>query len=611
MKTRIISFIFALMMVIGMIPSTVVNAASITTDVVIHKRSVDTGTTTTTHDGTELPEADAPGAPLSGIVFKYWTVSSSASDAQMSAIAALATIEQIEAWAAANPTILTGGTETTATGSDGTVTVTGLAEGIYLFGEVNGSASNVTEYIGVPFLLELPAMKTDGTGYFGTGADALHVYPKNATHSPGLDLEKTSTDGTVIGGAVFEIQKYNGTSYVKDTTLGVNGSITLAGGKLTLSGIPAGQYQLVETKAPAGYILNDTPVKFTVSSGSITFDSENSPLAGFDTTGDNPKITIKNEAKPTIDKTVDDAATSSATVGDNVAWTISTSVPKSIASYNKFIITDTIDSRLDFKGTAAADGFEIVATDGTTLTAGTHYTVAYNNNQLTVTFIPSSLTAFEGQKLTISYNTVINETAGMGEAIPNDAELNFDNGYGCVTDKDDQDDPPIKPPVTPEVWTGGAKFAKVDGSDNTVVLPGAEFKIATKADGTTFLKWTQDLIDINTDTSKFGSQTVGEDIIMKSGTDGTFEIKGLKAGDYWLVETKAPSFNNKQYNLLRDPAIFTVTETSYDTTNTMKVENNSGIQIPKTGGIGTLVFTILGVMLMGAAVMMYRRERQK
>lgn len=37
----------------------------------------------------------------------------------------------------------------------------------------------------------------------------------------------------------------------------------------------------------------------------------------------------------------------------------------------------------------------------------------------------------------------------------------------------------------PEVYTGGARLIKVDANDNTVVLPGAEFKLyrlATAAD---------------------------------------------------------------------------------------------------------------------------------
>lgn len=603
---RLISMLFAVALTLGLVPAMASAADPIATDLVIHKMQVETGTGLENHDGTELSDftgTNLEGAtPLAGIIFKYWKISDAATPAQMSEIKGLSTIADIEAYVAANPTILTGGTETAASSAAGIVNVNGLAEGKYLFGEVNGAAENVSEYIGVPFLLELPQMKTDGTAYFGTGADALHVYPKNVKKMPGLDVETVNASDARIGGGEFLVQQYNSVTdaYETVTSIGTAGTISLPSGFITLADLPAGQYQLVNTVAPTGYVVDARPVGFTVSAGTITFDSPNSPMASFTPASgtDNPMITIEFNAKPDVSKTEGNGGTEQ--IGETVTWTVAMDVPVLIKDYVKFGMTDTIDSRLDYIADSVA-----VSIGSTPLTAGTHYTVDYNitTRVLSIAFIPASLDAYEGETINVSYGTKINETAIMGEEIPNDVELAFDNNYGHITEPGE-----IKPPVTPTVWTGGAQFKKVDGSNTAVVLEGAEFKIASDAAGTVFLTWTQDLMDAN-DLSKFVTPTVGGDITLKSGADGLFEIMGLKGGTYYLVETKAPTYNGTQYNLLRDPAAFEITKTSHEDASAMQVLNNSGLQIPQTGGIGTVLFTIVGVALMGVAIALFRKKK--
>ncbi|WP_139651488.1 SpaH/EbpB family LPXTG-anchored major pilin [Raoultibacter phocaeensis] len=605
-KKRFISMLFAVALTMGLVPAMASAADPISTDLVIHKMQVETGTALEDHDGKEITDPTGTNledaTPLSGIIFKYWTISPSATPAQMAQIQGLSTIEAIDAFITANPGILTGGTETAASNAQGIVNVNGLAEGKYLFAEINGASENVSEYIGVPFLLELPQMKTDGTGYFGTGADALHVYPKNVKKMPGLDVESVDADTSArIGSTDFLVQKWNDSTsaYETVTGIGTGGTITLPSGFVQLGDLPAGKYQLVNTEAPTGYVIDNRPVGFTVSAGVVTFDSPNSPMASFThaTGSDNPLITVKFTKKAEVGKTEENGGTER--VGELVTWKVALDVPTLIKDYVKFDMTDTIDTRLDY----VADS--VVAKVGSTTLGSTHYTASYDDatRVLTVAFTPAALEAFEGEQIIVTYNTKINETAVMGEEIPNNVELSFNNGHGHITEPGE-----VTPPVTPTVWTGGAKFKKVDGSNTTVPLPGAEFKIASDASGTTFLTWTQDLLDAN-DPSKFVSPTVGGDIVMVSGTDGVFEIKGLKGGTYYLVETKAPTVGGTQYNLLRDPAPFTITQTSYEDTSTMSVENNSGLQIPQTGGMGTILFTIVGIALMGAAIVLFRKKR--
>jgi fimbrial isopeptide formation D2 family protein/LPXTG-motif cell wall-anchored protein len=537
------------------------------------------------------------------VIFKYWTIAPTATPAQISAIMALGTIEACEVYATANPAVLTGGTLTSATDAAGVVTVAGLAEGMYLFAETNGSALNVSEYLGVPFLLELPAMMTDGTGYFGTGANALHVYPKNVLKYPGLDVEAIDWDaGHRIGGAQFRVERYNTSTSAWETVTGVGtgGIISLASGLAVLGDLPAGQYRLINTQAPAGYLLDNRPVLFDVAAGVVSFTSTgNSPKASFTPAADpaNPLLTTRFRQEPTIDKEEEVGGTQA--IGDIVPWKISTTIPANIDDYVRYNITDVIDTKLDFIGTSTvvvqANSVPIPLASGV-------YSVAYapGTRTLSLVFDPALLATYAGQLLTISYETKINGTAVMGEPIVNDAALDFDNGAG--------EDKEVKPDIPPEVWSGGARFKKIDAG-TSVVLAGAEFKIATDAAGTTFLKWNADLITANSGGS-FVTPVVGADIIMVSNATGLFEIKGLKGGTYYLVETKAPNVGGKQYNLLREPAAFVVTKTSYDVGSTMDVENRSGLQIPQTGGIGTAIFTIVGGALMAYGVSMYRKKNK-
>ncbi|WP_153058807.1 SpaA isopeptide-forming pilin-related protein, partial [Streptococcus suis] len=84
-----------------------------------------------------------------------------------------------------------------------------------------------------------------------------------------------------------------------------------------------------------------------------------------------------------------------------------------------------------------------------------------------------------------------------------------------------------------------------------------------------------------------------------SSTDGKFEVKGLVAGQYELIETKAP----EGYALLTTTVKFIVGPNTWGQTDDITAQNfqqvkNKKVTIPQTGGIGTLVFTIVGLSTM-------------
>lgn len=112
-----------------------------------------------------------------------------------------------------------------------------------------------------------------------------------------------------------------------------------------------------------------------------------------------------------------------------------------------------------------------------------------------------------------------------------------------------------------------------------------------------------------------------------TGADGILKFAGLSAGTYTLTELVSPL----GYNLLTTPLTITIGVTLPATVTTglepatwttsvgsvvggiikFDVANNKGVELPGTGGIGTTLFTIGGIVLMGAAVLLLVLRRKK
>ena len=103
----------------------------------------------------------------------------------------------------------------------------------------------------------------------------------------------------------------------------------------------------------------------------------------------------------------------------------------------------------------------------------------------------------------------------------------------------------------------------------------------------------------------------GRDLTDADGaaTFAKYEANGTNY-DYYLVETQAPS----GYNILDNAVKVNFTDAEVEATAgvyTVKVPNSSGIQLPITGGTGTVIFTIIGIALMVGAVVLFVVSRKK
>ena len=114
--------------------------------------------------------------------------------------------------------------------------------------------------------------------------------------------------------------------------------------------------------------------------------------------------------------------------------------------------------------------------------------------------------------------------------------------------------------------------------------------------------------------------SIGHGTTVSQGVN--LKLNGLAAGDYWLVETKAPD----GYSGITAPIKITI-EKSTDTEvnnwtiskdNTpeadkiIDIENSAGTLLPETGGMGTILFTVVGValiLIIAASFVISRRKR--
>lgn len=159
----------------------------------------------------------------------------------------------------------TGGTVigTYETSANGSFTVTGLKEGTYIVEELASDSGHVIDT--APQTAYISGKQQDVVQlYFGNSPKGSLLVKKidSVTHEPISDVEfmVTTSDGTVVGDA-------NG-KFVTDSA-----------GSFTVSGIDPGTTLVVkETRAKAGYVLDDTPQTVKIQAGqTVTLEFRNQP----------------------------------------------------------------------------------------------------------------------------------------------------------------------------------------------------------------------------------------------------------------------------------------------------------------------------------------------
>lgn len=344
-----------------------------------------------------------------------------------------------------------------------------------------------------------------------------------------------------------------------NATTDPNGQIVLG----AADGLVQGVYRVTETKP--GQATN------TVAPFYLTLPYPDAGIAG----GWNysPEIFPKNSV---LNGSKEVEASNTVAVGDNVSWNIKTVVPHlaSDDSYSSFIITDQLDPRLRY-----------VSSSVTGLPAGS-FTVVESNG--TVTFTVTDLTALEdaaGQEIVLTLVTTVVEI-GDGD-IENSADIQINDGNLTVTtDPNGGGDGNLQ--------FGTFQITKVEKGNDSVVLAGAEFQVfRTQADA-------------NAGTNPISFTAAGETkTTFVTEANGIVTIPGLKVGNYWLKETKAPT----GYSAPSAAQQITIAVGA----NSEQIENVkvTGPTLPGLGATGAMAASVAGAALVFLALgyVLYTRKK--
>lgn len=467
-----------------------------------------------------------------------------------------------------------------------------------------------------------------------------------------------------LAGVQFKRYKIKDTSQLTDNELKQLTSLELADAKVQTGDLETGislqqktdQNGLVtetlDSKTNARYLyvedVKNSPSNITKAYAVpfiLSLPQANSTGTGFLTEINiYPKNVVTDE--PKTDKDVkklgqDDAGYA---IGEKFNWFLKSTVPLNLEDYEKFEITDKLSNSLTFSKIGDIKIGEI------NLQANIDYLVtspsAENGNTLKITFVKERLPEIakllgnskllktqddinqahvntnENAFLEIPVETSINEKAVLGKGIENTFTLQYDHTPDKVSNPR-----PSNPPKNPEVHTGGKRFVKVAAGNDATKLGGAEFDLLTETNQP--INWTAELIRANNKSEYIvGTPQEGQPVKLKSDANGSFEIKGLAYAidaeatgaevKYKLKETKAPA----GYVIPEAPIEFTVNQTSYNKTPTtinqdaadaepQKVKNTKRPEIPNTGGIGTAIFVVLGLIIMFVAARGMKHHKEE
>lgn len=589
----------------------------------------------------------ADAVPLPGVTFSVTKVAELTDYYGVDA-KEMPTVEQAQGMTA----IGTPYTETTD--STGKIELKDLPLGLYLVHEVS-APSQITGKA-ADFLVSVPMTNADGDDWLYD----VHVYPKNSSTYAGVTLLKQGKVGddaaSALQGATFALQKKNAddtwttiTQNNKGNAVGNNGVLTTgADGRITVSDLAPGDYRFVETGIPdkTGFIMDGASVK------EFTVNADGKVLVGGTEvdTSQNP-ITVVNY-EPDVEKEVKDRETggygdaSDYSAGDTVPYRITVDVPANIASLRKFTLSDTMEHLEYQTGTLkiysdAAMTTEILAGQYTVDTSAPSWSIAFNSYDAAAKTITTSLTPYAGRSIYIYFEAKLKTDAVVTSAgNPNTVKLDYSNKI--IPDTDDgnpnEGEEPGTHTVTDQatVYTFRIAVEKVDASDSTKKLQGVTFDLYRKlaagetADG----QVTDPVSGLSGNYVKVNGSTP-----LTTDSNGAVAVNGLENGIYYLVETAAA----EDYNLLKAPVEIeiavsyattttttSVTDTDGNTTITTTVvnqnfdnagnngvfrttvKNSKGFTLPVTGGTGTLIFTVAGLLLMaGGAYVLYRTRRKK
>lgn len=454
----------------------------------------------------------------------------------------------------------------------------------------------------------------DGKAVSYTLTDAWKPFFKDSTASGLTDV----TDANVNDKANDYVSKLTGKDLVAFATKASNwaqaktNNITAA--TTTVSpGATDGKYTATFTGLDYGYYVVAVP-------GATLANAKGQYATLVSVGSTNVNADIKGDL-PTVVKKVNGENATDAKIGDTLTFTLTSTIPDMSAySAYTFNFKDTLSKGLTFKQV------DSVKVGDTTLTKDTDYTVTTStvsdSTLLTVTMLnfKAKQQTNAGKTITVTYTATLNKDAVVGgHGNTNSATIQYSNNPSTGGTGESE-------PSKVRVFTYGFTVDKYTGdeyTDGAARLAGAKFTLAPKNGAPmSFVQVNAGSATANAVYRVAKADDTGATTIITTPQSGKVDFQGLKNGEYTLTETEAPAGYNKLASAIgvkvegqnngTDTTNATVTITYnndngsvYDQTasnGVIPVRNKSGVVLPGTGGMGTIAFTVIGVLVIALGV---------
>lgn len=551
----------------------------------------------------------------------------------------------------------------------GQVKFSGLELGLYVVIETNkpDSVTKATD----PFLVSIPMTSVDKTSWL---YDVI-VNPKNKTEYAGITLKKfgrtgDTVDNTQMVGYEFVLEKYSTNGWVKIEKAPANG-VDNAGdelvlttdkdGKITIASLSAGVYRFTEKTVTKknGYIVDGkTHYIFKVEGQHIVEITDDTEKVKYSEEGDNNVFSVRDTSnvdqvnayneRPDVEKKVENREgkldeKADYSIGDRVPYTVTIDIPKNITDLKNFEVVDKPTNLTD-----DVKSVKIYETGNNEPLTDTFYKVTETKDGgFKIAFDTNEMAAYAGKKLIAKYEAVLTKDAVDTTAgNPNTITLTYSNQ---VFPSSEPNKEPTENTIedVAVVYTFSISIKKTAENKKTP-LPDVKFDLYKQANEK---KLTEDdaKAKISAKTAaELGLPNADKDNVWVKVTQlitdekGEVSYKGLAYGTYYLVETETA----KDYNLLSAPVKVELNisakttwkqvdhyddqgnlvkhdvdnkETTFEGSNETStgyvlttIINRKGLNLPVTGGFGTLLFSGIGALLVvgGVGVLMSTKKKK-
>ena len=395
---------------------------------------------------------------------------------------------------------------------------------------------------------------------------------------------------------------------------------TESGTNRIINGLDAGYYFIKDVTDVSAGLTGDAITKYLIK---VTDDQEISPKI---------KVpTLTKEVYSPADETYTEAI--SANIGDVVTFRLTATLNARVNDYSEYYLqfVDTLPAGLVFE---AVEGVYINShkLDASQEYSKYEFVVDSSANPVTFTLAKAKTAVKEktGVDVTDTDTVRIVFTAKVTEAIGINATTGNAN-EAVLKYSADPNNANVKGTTIPaiaKVYSYQLQITKVDAASPDTELEGAEFKLYRLKDST------KEYVQVDGN-NKVTGWTADETLASTLVTDanGLVSVIGLAKDAYMIVETKAP----ETYNQIKDfievtfkaefnkndgtvdgftaslvgKGVATLKETSEATgLVSIQITNSKGSTLPETGGIGTTIFYVVGIVLvLGAVALLIGKKR--